>query len=171
MEVQLSPLDATSTSWNVVTKTHDYALASWNEIVAVVWRHETTLEGVKGLESIVATIAQSHPKGIGMLTIVSAVAPMPSSAARKAIADLLSASPFVRCSAVIMEGMGFRAAAVRSVVTGLTMLSKHEFPHRICDVEDAVKMYIGILPGIKGRALSPMTVRAAIDDLRQQMLP
>ena len=172
METQLSQAESASTPWKVVTKNHDYALASWNEIVAVVWRHERTLEAVRQLDEAVAELARSHPKGIGMLTIVSEGAPLPPSAARKAIADLLTASSaFIRCSVVIMEGTGFRAAAVRSVVTGLTMLAKHDFPHQICDVEGAVRMYADVLPRATGRALDPNAVRAAINVLRRQMLP
>ena len=172
METQLSQAEIASTPWKVVTKNHDYALASWNEIVAVVWRHETTVEAVRQLDEAVAELARSHPKGIGMLTVVAEGAPLPPSAARKAIADLLTASTaFIRCSVVIMEGTGFRAAAVRSVVTGLTMLAKHDFPHQICDVEGAVRMYTDVLPRATGRALDPNAVRAAINLLRRQMLP
>jgi hypothetical protein len=38
----------------------------------------------------------------------------------------------------VMEGAGFRAAAVRSVVTELTMLAKRAYPHRVCSGDDAV---------------------------------
>jgi hypothetical protein len=172
MGTELSPAELAPTLWRVVTKNHDYALATWTEIVAVVWRHETTVEAVRQLDEAVAELARSHPKGIGMLTVVAEGAPLPPSAARKAIADLLTASTsFIRCSAVIMEGSGFRAAAVRSVVTGLTMLAKHDFPHEICDVEGAVRMFTDRLPRATGRALDPNTVRAAINLLRHQLLP
>ena len=172
METRWSPAETSPTLWRVVSKNRDYALATWNEIVAVVWRHETTVEAVRQLDAAVAELARSHPKGIGMLTIVAEGAPLPPSPARKAIAELLTArTAFIRCSVVIMEGTGFRAAAVRSVVTSLTMLSKHDFPHEICDVEGAVRMYTDVLPRATGRALDPNTVRAAINLLRRQMLP
>jgi len=171
MQPQLSLNKHASISWTVDAKTHDYAVAWWNELVAVVWRHETTLQGVRDLKSAVSALARRHPNGIAMLTIVSESAPMPSSAARKAIAELLSeSSAIIRCSAVVMEGAGFRAAAVRSVVTGLTMLARHEFPHSICDVEAAAKMYSEVLPSFTGFALPPSTVRAAINELRDILL-
>jgi hypothetical protein len=90
---------------------------------------------------------------------------------RKALADLLTESHIIRCSAVIMEGTGFRAAAVRGVVTSLTMLARHEFPHRICDIEGAVRMYAKVLPDKTRCTLNPGAVRAAINELRFQMLP
>jgi len=172
METQLSPSELESATWRIVTECQDYALACWNEIAAVVWRHETTVDAVRCLQSAVADLSQAHPKGIGMLTVVAERAPLPSSAARKALADLLSeSSAFIRCSAVIMEGSGFRAAAVRSVVTGLTMMSKHNFPHRICDVEGAAQLYAQVLSGVTGRSLDADTLRTAINELRRQMLP
>jgi len=169
--MQLAESEIVSSTWNVVTKTHDYALATWNEIAALVWRHDTTLEGIQNSNTLVADVARQHPKGIALLTLISEVAPMPSSEARKTLAELMSSNRFIRCSAVIMEGTGFRAAAVRSVVTGLTLLSRHEFPHRICDVEGAVKMYTDVMPRVTGRAWDPDAVRRAINDLRRQMLP
>ena len=155
-----------------MTECQDYSLAYWNEIVAVVWRHETTVDAVQCLQSAVADLAQAHPKGIDMLTVIAERAPLPSSVARKALADLLSeGSAFIRCSAVILEGSGFRAATVRSVVTGLTMMSKHDFPHRICDVEGAAQLYAQVLPSVPGRSLDADTLRTAINELRRQMLP
>lgn len=166
----LGQSEIVSSTWNVVTKTHDYAIASLNEIVAIVWLHETTLEGIQSSNALVAEVARHYPRGIALLTIISEVAPMPSSEARKALAELMSTPRRIRCSAVIMEGTGFRAAAVRSVVTGLTLLSHHEYPHRICDVEGAVKMYTDVMPGVTGRSWDSDTIRSAINELRRLVL-
>lgn len=167
----LAQSEVVASAWNVVAKTHDYALASLNEIAAIVWRHQTTLEGIQSSNQLVAEVARHHPKGIALLTVISEVASMPSSEARKALADLMSTPRTIRCSAVIMEGTGFRAAAVRSVVTGFVLLGHHEFPHRICDVGDAVKMFTDVMPGVTGRAWDPIKTRAAIDELRRLVLP
>jgi hypothetical protein len=166
----LAQSEMLSSTWNVVAKTHDYALASLHEIAAVIWRHETTLEGIQNSNKLVAEVARHHPKGIALLTVITDRASMPSSEARKALADLMSTHRLIRCSAVIMEGTGFRAAAVRSVVTGFALLSQYEFPHRICDVEGAVKMYTNIMPEVTGRAWDPNKIRTAIDDLRRLAL-
>jgi hypothetical protein len=70
-----------------------------------------------------------------------------------------------------MEGTGFRAAAVRSVVTGLTMLARQAYPHRVCSLPDAVSMFAQTLPAASGRAINPTALRAAIDELRELALP
>lgn len=158
--------------WNILEKDDNYVLASWQQIFAVVWRWDTTLEGAQALQRECSKFAMRHPRGIGLLTIVSEKAPMPASPARQAVASFLThGSSYIKCSAVLMEGTGFRAAAVRSVVTGLTMLAKQAYPHRVCSVPDAVSMLSRELPVASGQAINPTALRAAIDDLRQRALP
>jgi hypothetical protein len=157
--------------WRFVEEKKDYVLASWQQVFAVVWRKETTLEGVSALRGECRTFATKHPRGIGLLTIVSAGAPMPASPVRQAVADFLAqGGAYITCSAVLMEGTGFRAAAVRSVVTGLTMLAKQAYPHRVCSVHDAASMLAHALTATSGRAIGSAALRVAIDDLRQRTL-
>ena len=66
------------------------------------------------------------------------------------------------------KGTGFRAAAVRSVVTGLTMLAKQAYPHRVCSVHDAVSMLSHTLTAASGRAVDSAALRVAVDELRQR---
>ena len=162
----------TRESWNIVAQDEDYVLATWQQIFVVVWRRDTTLEAVAALHRECREFATKHPLGIGLLTIVSEKAPMPPSPARHAVADFLAqGSAYIKCSAVLMEGTGFRAAAVRSVVTGLTMLAKQAYPHRVCSLPDAVAMLSHTLTRVGGRALNATAMHAAIDELRQRSLP
>lgn len=160
-----------SEPWRIVEKQDNHVLASWQQIFAVVWRHETTMEGVRALHHECGTFATKHPPGIGLLTIVSAGAPMPASPVRQAVADFLAqGGAYIKCSAVVMEGTGFRAAAVRSVVTGLTMLAKQAYPHRVCSVSDAASMLSHALTAASGRAVDAAALHVAIDDLRKRTL-
>lgn len=139
-------------AWNIIEQDDNHVLASWQQIFAVVWRQDTTLAGARALHRECGQFATTHPRGMGLLTIVSAKAPMPASPVRQAVADFLAqGSTSIKCSAVLMEGTGFRAAAVRSVVTGLTMLAKQAYPHRVCSLPDAVTMFAQTLPVASGR--------------------
>jgi len=172
METQTAPQKAEfePQAWTWITKNQDYAFAHWNQIFATIWFHETTLDGIRHLYKSVSEFAKSNPKGIALLTLVAAGAGLPSSSARRALSDLLAAgTDYVRCSAVIMEGSGFRAAAVRSVVTGITMLSKHPYPHEICDAERAAQMFGDRLLRATGKAPNTRTLRGAIESLRQSI--
>jgi len=155
-------------AWQLVAKKADYALASWQQIFAVIWRRETTIEGAEHLRTACAEFARTQPRGIGLLTIVESGAPLPPAPARKAIADFLAGgSEFIKCSAVIFEGSGFRAAAVRSVVTGLTLMARQAYPHRVVDLEDAIEMFVRILPGATGRPVIGAAFRTSLAELRK----
>ena len=56
---------------------------------------------------------------------------MPPAASRNELAATLRGASFIKASAVAFEGQGFRAAAVRGVVTGLTALARQPFPHKV----------------------------------------
>jgi hypothetical protein len=156
-------------SWNIVEKNTNYVLASWRQIFSVVWRRDTTVDGARHLQRACRDFAKAHPRGIGLLTIVAEQAPMPSAAARQAVAEFLAhGSSYIKCSAVVMEGAGFRAAAVRSVVTGLTMLAKQAYPHRVCSVQDAVTMLSRTLTPITGRPIDFGELRTSIEELRRR---
>jgi hypothetical protein len=155
--------------WQILAKNQDYLLASWGDIFAVVWFGDTTVEGVLHVHAAFTDFAVSNAGGKVLLTIVSRSASSPSSAARHELATFLTkAAVYLRCSAVIMEGTGFRAAAVRSVVTALNMLAKYPYPHRVCDLEDAIGMFAQELPRATGRPVSQSVLRVAVHALREQ---
>lgn len=161
-----------SETWNFVLEDDDHVLASWQRIFAVVWRQRTTLEGAENLRRECSKFAARHAGGIGLLTIVAAEAPMPPSPVRHAVAEFLAeGGAYIKCSSVLMEGTGFRAAAVRSVVTGLTMLARQTYPHRVCSVPDAVTLLSQTLSATGRPAIDPAALHHAIDELRQAALP
>src|SRR5688572_27233637 len=117
---------------NIVKVTRDFALASFRDCFMVIWRHETTLDGARALRRGCFGFAETRPRGIALLTIVEEEAPMPPSDARAEIATFLrDGSDRIKASGVVFEGSGFRAAAVRSVVVGLTMLARQKYPHKV----------------------------------------
>jgi hypothetical protein len=115
----------------VVVLEHDYCIATWGPVYIVIFRHETTMEGVRAVEQRLQEFHRLTSHG-AFITIVEANAPLPEAHVRDALASLLKKmASFIRSSAVVHEGSGFRAAAVRGVVTGLTLLARQPYPHRI----------------------------------------
>lgn len=121
--------------------TEDYTIMSWDRCLGLVWKKETTVAGMQAYTKVYRDVSLRYPSGIYLLTIVEEEARMPPYEAREAVAIFLrNSTGRVRMSAVVHEGSGFRAAAVRSVVTGIAMLSKVGFPHHIfATVEQAAK--------------------------------
>jgi len=115
----------------LVKATPDFALAHFHAVFVVIWRMRTTEDGAHLVRTECERFAQTRPDGIGLITIVEAGTPMPPAPARDAIAQFLrSGSSYIKASAVLFEGNSFRASAVRSVATGLTLIAKQAFPHK-----------------------------------------
>jgi hypothetical protein len=112
-----------------------------------VWKRDTTAEGVEALAQTYREHAARYPSGVYLLTIVERDAPMPPTEQREAVAVFLrSGSGRTRMSAVVIEGTGFRAAAVRSVVTGLAMLVRLPYPHEIFGSLEQAAKWLGTTP-------------------------
>mgnify|MGYP000374441796 CR=1 FL=1 len=59
-------------------------------------------------------------------------APPPDAEARDALAEVLGGGAgFVDSSALVCEGSGFRASMVRGIATGLTLIARPPFPHKV----------------------------------------
>jgi hypothetical protein len=117
----------------------DYAMATYRDVFVIIWRHLTTIETCRLFRRELVDFGKKRSKGIALLTIVEERAPMPPTECRQSIAETLrDASDHILASAVVFEGEGFRAAAVRSVVAGLNMLARQKFPHKVfSDISEA----------------------------------
>ncbi len=150
-------------SATIQAATKDYLFATWERVMLALYCGETTSLSVRVGQRIFDEHAKSFPDGILLLTVVEEQAPMPTSDARDALGQLLkSGTGRTRRSAVVYEGNGFRAATVRSVVTGITVLSRPPFPHKIfATVADAV----GFLaePGLPAPKLAQI-----VEDVRER---
>ncbi len=142
-------MNAIPLAWSpqLVHSDENYALGHCGPLFAVIWRDETSVDAARHLQKAFhdwAVEGQTY----GLVTIIEADAPLPSSEARDAVAEFLkSVGDKCAVSAVIFEGAGFRSAAVRAVVTGLTMLAKQAYPHRVFgSVEEAAPWYAPLAP-------------------------
>lgn len=111
--------------------TPDYVLGHWGPLFICSWRFKTEMDGADDLAVTCSAFAKEYPDGIGLLTIIEDKAPAPDNDARSRIADFLGQAEFIAASGVAFEGSGFRAAAVRSIVSGLTILARQPFPHKV----------------------------------------
>jgi len=119
-------------SAEIVVSTKDYLFATWQHLMLAVWRGHTTMDGVREGQRVFHEHIKNHPGGVLLLTVVEDGAPMPDADARNELGKLLqSGAGHTKKSAVVYEGEGFRAAAVRSVVTGILVFSKPPFPHKV----------------------------------------
>jgi hypothetical protein len=110
----------------------DLAVGGGGDIFVVLWRDRTTLDGVAQTERVYRRISRNRGCDLALITIVECGAKAPDMEAREALAQLMrAASNHVAISAIVYEETGFLAAAFRGVVTGLSMVARHTFTHRM----------------------------------------
>jgi hypothetical protein len=132
-ENMVAPLSISAAKYaDLRVATEDHAVGTWRNVVILVWRRQTTVDGVRAAEKVYQHLSGLCPGGVILLTIVEESAPAPPADARRDLARwLASCSGRMILSAVVHEGAGFRGAMVRSVVTGLALVAKLPYPHKI----------------------------------------
>ena len=160
-------------SFVLLENTPDYCFAHWSSVFLVIWRSggETTLEAVGKLRREFERFAAAHPSGVTLLTIVETGAALPPSHVRDALAGFMrSCDGKLKLSAVAFEGTGFRAAAVRGVVTSLTLLARQPFPHKVFStVEEAARWYEAELGKTTITPFDRNALISSLGDLRQEI--
>ncbi|HEX5101634.1 MAG TPA: hypothetical protein VFV94_19115 [Polyangiaceae bacterium] len=101
----------------------------WRNLLIVVWRKETRADAVEGVSAILTAVARRH-SDVALLQVIEEGATAPDSDARRALSTMLRThGGAIRCSAVVYEGDGFRAATLRAVVAGIALLGRPVYPH------------------------------------------
>ncbi|MDI1447140.1 hypothetical protein [Polyangium sp. 6x1] len=147
-----------------VEATKNHVVAVFNRVLILVFERETTLSAVAACRRALDLMERKYPEGIACLTIVAENAPLPSQEARDALAALATGAggKRLRRSAVIFEGGGFRSSLVRGVATGLQLMAKLPFPHRVFHSVDVAAAWIA-------PDLSTQQIRFAVDTARQKV--
>lgn len=135
-----------------------------------VWRRPAAVEDVVALGDELARLAEQRHR-IGILVVVPAGIPVsPDAARRRAVALLRELSGSVIAIALVIEGVGFGPAAVRSMFTGLAMLLRHPWSWKMfADAGRAAGWMAGQLgPGVGGE-VGVEAIDTAIDTARQRV--
>jgi len=115
-----------------------YVLASWRAVGIAVWIDEAPVEAIQEAQRMLARLSSEHPDGIAFFQVIGEENESIDAPARNALKELLRAGrEFIREAPVVYEGSGFRAAAVRAIVTGLLSQRSYGFTHRVySSIED-----------------------------------
>jgi hypothetical protein len=149
----------------------NHAVATWRRVFVHIWRMHATVDAVRGSAAYLQRFSADTPGGVGMVTIIAERAPPPSSEVSREVATVLRSAVAVRASVVAFEGSSFRASIVRSVITGLAILSRPPYPHFVTgSMSEASTWLIDTLAkaGIETFA-SGDEVCAAIERLRGEL--
>lgn len=147
----------------------DYFIATWENVEVVVFMNETTMEATANVQRTFDDLASRFPGGIFLMTVVEQNAPMPSPKVRDALGQILvQGAGRMILSAVAHEGTGFRAAAVRSVVTGIAAFAKLSYPHKVFATVQEVGRWFWLNSPV-ARAWGEDTFSAAVAEVRTRV--
>jgi hypothetical protein len=119
----------------------DFAVGGGSKLLVIIWREKTTLSGIRICRDYVQKTCAGQGREFALIAIVEARANLPGGEERAALARLLhDSSRWIQVSALAFERGGFVAATIRSVVTGITVLARQQYPHRVFEnVQEAAR--------------------------------
>ncbi|MEI8258194.1 MAG: hypothetical protein WCJ30_21155 [Deltaproteobacteria bacterium] len=111
----------------------DHAFGYLGNVILYNWRRNTTSEGARALSDLTSAVRAGGNQRILAFGAVEAGAPMPPVAVRDEISKVMAQSwaGVIVASALSFEGTGFQASAVRGVATGLALIARSPFPHKV----------------------------------------
>jgi len=150
---------------DLICRDKNYLLATWRRLVIVVWKGDTTLESVKRVGEVIHSSARRLGP-VGLFIVTDVTAPLPPAVVRKTAASILATGP-IAYFCVTFEGNGFRAAAVRGVVTSIAMLASMAFPHRAFSKINEAGAWVSEQTRHDGAMrIHPIGLAAVLDNLR-----
>ncbi len=106
----------------------------------------------------VERFAATHADGISMIVIVEENCAMPDGPTRDLMAnDMKRHEAFTNHMALVYEGTGFRAAALRSIVAGLHFVSRQRVSTKVLSSVEAAADW---LAGASGAEIAAAVARA-----------
>lgn len=143
-----------------------WAVGFTGPVLLQIWRDHTPKEGAQAAVSLAGDLGHSEAPRIGTLIVVADGSPLPSSEVRALLSNLPTELGRGVGVALAYEGNGFRAAAVRAVLSGIMLLSRHRVPH---DVFPSVERAAAWLAPKIGGGLSTTALAQAVHALRAEI--
>ncbi|MEO8180754.1 MAG: hypothetical protein ABI895_18120 [Deltaproteobacteria bacterium] len=156
------------TQVTVCRSNSDYVVGFTNGLAIAFWRHETLAEYVGELQATAVRARKACGQPIALIQVVPPGSITPDGRARAALVQMLrELKNVVSYSAIVHEAEGFRAAMIRSIVTGVAALSNPGFPHRVFAKLPEAAGWIGENHAL----LSPELISSAVAKVRAAIAP
>lgn len=137
-------------------------------LIFVVWKRHTLLDAFQRTIRLAHQLSAKHPTGIGVLHVIEIEATPPDAETRKAFVELFSV-PTVKHLSVTHEGSGFKAAAVRAIVSAAQTLARSNGGRRSVhnDVAQAARWHVSENEAL-GRSDSALRLERVVQELRKK---
>jgi hypothetical protein len=97
-----------------------------------VLRHAPTIESIDELRQVSRQMQQSHGEQFGSLSVLEPMAVANASDEVRKASEAYAHEFKTIGSAIVIEGGGFRGAALRIIIAGMYLLKSSRYPHKIC---------------------------------------
>ncbi len=134
-------------------------------LVQVV-RRPITLESLRGLRRAVDAHARRHPDTMCSITVIE---PAAAGLQDKATRDEMTAMTLAYKSlgaAIVIEGSGFRSAAIRTVMAGVFLMTTKKYPHKVFNSAMVGAEWLVEITRAGGARISATGMLAAVDAAR-----
>jgi hypothetical protein len=105
-----------------------FSCHSWQNIMFTCWFTRATGPAVQRIAELREVMDREHPEGLSVVYLIANDAGLPTPEARAGVSQLMTRYHRKRaCLAIVVQGEGFWAGAMRAVITGVRMLTPEQF--------------------------------------------
>lgn len=140
-----------------------YVFAGFRDVFVVVWRQTIDIVRAARVAEVLERFAAKRPGGIAMFVVIESTCGLPDGETRDRMArDMKAHEHFTKQMLLVYEGTGFGAAAIRSVVVGLQMLSRQAVDTKTVATPAEAARWLESRSGVRASELE-----AAVDVIRR----
>lgn len=120
-----------------------FAFYKWQNLTIIVWASRATGPCVNRLAAVTRVAIDAHPEGITNIHLVARGVGVPTPEARDGFVDMMTThSRRLACVAIVLEGGGIWAAALKTAIMGMRVLAPRSFLLRMHDSLEDVPRWV-----------------------------
>ena len=149
----------------------EFALYSWKNLMIACWSTRATGPAMERVSLAREAMGHDHPEGVSVIYLIAENAGLPTPEARAGVEQLMTRYRDQRaCLALVVQGEGFWASAMRGAITGVRLLVPGQFPMRICgDVAEVVEWLPELHEERTGIKVEPEALRRVLEGLMAEL--
>lgn len=97
-----------------------------------VLRQTPTVAGINDMRRLSKRMWARHQGNFGSLTVMEPMAVANVSEEVRKASDAYTREFVILASSIVIEGRGFKGAALRTIIAGMYLFSRNSYPHKIC---------------------------------------
>jgi hypothetical protein len=137
-----------------------FSFWGWKNITVAVWWAQPDPAIVARFSRVTELRRQQHPTGMSNVHLIKSKIALPDAETRQAMVELMrELGPSLAGSAVVVGGDGFWASTMRSVITGMRVLTPRSYEMRL---HSSIAEVVEWLPAVHARGTGVTVERDAL---------